>query len=82
VALPYYQKFKDAGSKRLGSPALRMALNDAGHAVSDRDARWLAKNLPAMDVRSGLEKSTARRVLAKARGNQEPCEQMCLQVAE
>ena len=63
VALPYYQKFKDAGGKQLGSPALRKALNEAGHAVSDRDARWLAKHLPAQDTRTGREQYTAKQKL-------------------
>jgi hypothetical protein len=80
IALPYYQKFVDAGGKHLGSPALRKAPNDAGHAISDRDARWVAKQLPAMDQRTGFEKFVAKRTLA--RGNQEPREEVCLQVAE
>lgn len=82
IALPYFQKFKDAGGKRLGSPALRTVLNDAGHAVSDRDARWLAKNLPAMDTRTGLEKFTARRILATARTPRESRTAASLQSAE
>ena len=63
VALPLYQKVEDRGGKRLGSPALRKALSEAGCDVSDRDARWLAKNLPAMDKRTALEKFTAKRKL-------------------
>jgi hypothetical protein len=63
VALPYYQKFKDASGKHFGSPMLRRSLNDAGHTISDRDARWLAKHLPANDTRSGLEKFIAKRKL-------------------
>jgi hypothetical protein len=82
LALPYYQEFVDAGGKHLGSPALRKALNDAGHFISDRDARWLAKHLPAMDDRSGFEKFVAKRTLDRSRGNQEPREEVCLQVAE
>jgi len=29
--------------------------------VSDRDARWLVKNLPAMDTRTAMEKFVAKR---------------------
>lgn len=77
VALPYYQKFKDAGGEHLGSPALRKALNDAGHAISDRDARWLAKNLPTMDKRTGFEKLVVKRKL-----DRQPGEPSCCQLAE
>jgi hypothetical protein len=63
IALPFFQKFKDAGGKRLGSPALRKMLEAAGYDVSDRDARWLAKNLPARDTRTAFEKFVARRTL-------------------
>lgn len=80
VALPLYQNFKDATGKNLGSPALRKALNDAGHAVSDRDARWLAKELPTKDGRSGLEKFTAKRKLA-CRRDRESHDQASCQVA-
>jgi hypothetical protein len=61
VALPHYQKLRDAGGKRLGSPALRKVLSEAGQVVSDRDARWLVKNLPAMDTRTAMEKFVAKR---------------------
>lgn len=64
VVLPQFQANKDAGGKRLSGPAIRKILDDAGYAISDRDARWLAKNLPAMDTRSGFEKFVARRSLS------------------
>ena len=67
IALPFFQKFKDAGGKHLGSPALRKMLSEAGHNISDRDARWLAKNLPSMDKRTVREKAFAVWTLHKAR---------------
>ena len=76
VALPQYQMFRDAGGKGLGSPALRKLLNDAGHTVSDRDARWLAKNLLAMDTPSGLEKVVTKRRRDRESGR------TCCQVAQ
>lgn len=77
AVLPDYLKLKEAAGKDLGSPALRKALNDAGHAISDRDARWLAKHLPAMDNRSPLEIFVEKRKRHLAsRG------QVCCQVAE
>ena len=63
IALPILRKFKDAGGKHLGSPALRKMLSEAGHSISDRDARWLAKELPSMDKRTAFEKFVARRKL-------------------
>jgi hypothetical protein len=81
IALPLFQKFKDAGGKQLGSPALRKMLNEAGHNISDRDARWLAKNLPSMDKRTVREKAFAVWTLHKARC-QERLEQACIQTAE
>ena len=81
IALPFFQKFKDAGGKQLGSPALRKMLNEAGHNISDRDARWLAKNLPSMDKRTVREKAFAVWTLHKARC-QERLEQACIQTAE
>jgi hypothetical protein len=74
--LPHYQKFKDAGGKGLGNPALRKLLDAAGHAISDRDARWLAKNLPSMDTRSGLEKFVTKRKRDRESGR------TCCQVAQ
>jgi hypothetical protein len=82
LALPFYQNFKDHGGKRLGSPALRKAMNEAGHAVSDRDARWLAKNLPAMDRRSPQEKSEARWSLDMSRRSTVQFEKVVLQAAK
>ena len=82
VALPYYQDFTDHGGKRFGSPALRKAMNEAGHAISDRDARWLAKHLPMNDSRSGLEKFTARRKLDMARRSMVQFEKVVQQAAE
>jgi hypothetical protein len=73
-ALPFYQNFKDAGGKRLGSPALRKMLSEAGHNISDRDARWLAKNLPSLDKRTAFEKSFAKWKLARGSRSVMTCE--------
>ncbi len=81
IALPYFQKFKDVGGEHLGSPALRKMLSEAGHNISDRDARWLATNLPSMDTRTVREKALAVWTLHKARC-QERLEQACVQTAE
>ncbi len=53
VTLACYKTLEDIMGKPPGSPALRKALNEAGHAVSDRDARWLVTHLPAHDTRAG-----------------------------
>ena len=53
VTLACYETLEDIMGKPPGSPALRKALNEAGHAVSDRDARWLVTHLPAHDTRAG-----------------------------
>ena len=65
MALPCYQTLKDATGKQPGSPALRKALNEAGHAVSDRDARWLAKHLPAKAEEAILAAKSAHPGLEK-----------------
>ena len=81
VALPCYKTLKDIVGKPPGSPALRKALHEAGHVVSDRDARWLAKYLPAKaaevipavkSARPGLENFIAQQTLHQFRGN--PCD--------
>ena len=88
IALPFYQKFKDAGGKRLGSPALRKSLSEAGHNITDRDARWLAKNLPSMDTPTVSHKFVARRKfvagrkLEIARRRPKGLEQTCAQTVE
>lgn len=74
VALPHYQQLKDTTGENIGSPALRKALNEAGHSVSDRDARWLAKHLPENDSRSGLERFIARRKLEPVPQRQDCCQ--------
>jgi hypothetical protein len=74
IALPLFQKFKDAGGKRLGRAALRKMLHDAGHVVSDWESRWLVKNLPAMDTRTAFEMFVARRTLDIACRRQERLE--------
>ncbi len=74
LALPYYQKFKDAGGKRLGRPALRKVMQEAGYPISDRDARWLAKNLPAMDTRTWFDKSFAKWKLDRGSRFREGCQ--------
>lgn len=82
IALPFFQKFKDAGGKHLGSPALRKMLSEAGHNISDRDARWLVKNLPSLDTRTVREKAFAGWTLHKARCHQDRLEQVCVQTAD
>jgi hypothetical protein len=78
VALPYYRKFRDAGGKHLGRPALCKMLSEAGHVVSDWDARWLVKNLPAMDKPAAFEKSVARRTQGIAHCRQERLERLAV----
>jgi hypothetical protein len=41
-----FRKLKTELGRNPGSTALRAALSVAGHAISDRDSRWLAKQLP------------------------------------
>ena len=76
-----FQKFTDAGGEHLGSPALRKIVNEAGHNISDRDARWLAKNLASMDKRTVREKRFAAWRRCRARFRQDFFEQ-CVQSAQ
>ena len=80
--IPFYQEFKDAGGKGLGSPALRKMLSEAGHPITDRDARWLAKNLPSMDMPTVSQKFIARRKLEIARRRPKGLEHTCAQTAD
>jgi hypothetical protein len=41
-----FRKLRSEMGRNPGSTALRSALAVAGHAISDRDSRWLAKQLP------------------------------------
>ncbi len=41
-----FRKLRSEKGRNPGSTALRAALAAAGLAISDRDSRWLAKQLP------------------------------------
>ena len=50
LASPLYKTLRASLGRAPGSPALRQAMIDAGSGVSNRDARWLVKELVASEA--------------------------------